>query len=85
MDINELVVAKVNKSLKEGVIHLYREFKLRYSDFTQVTVESLEDWLGDVNRKMLEAESFSVEHCYYWSLSAYLTDMVEHARLIESF
>lgn len=83
MNIKEFITSRIDDSVKNGVIHLKKEFEEKYDDFSKITIDSLQNWLYDVDRKMQEAESFSIEHAYWWSLKTHLTDVIIHAKLIE--
>lgn len=85
MNIKEFITSRIDDSVKNGVIHLKKEFEEKYSDYEEVTVDSLQSWLYDVDRKMQEANSFSMDHMYYWSLKTHLTDIVEHAKLLQEY
>ena len=82
MDIAQYIQMRINDSVKNGVIHLKKEFEERYSSYDDVTIADLESWVQDVHRKMQEAESFTVDHTYYWSLHCHLEDIVKHVKLL---
>lgn len=82
MQLEEFIQMRIDDSLADGVTHVAEEFSRKYENISCVTIESLVDWQQDVHRKMQEAESFSLEHCYYWSLNSHLTDIILHAKMI---
>lgn len=88
MTIQEYISARINASLKDGVIHVAKEFNDRYESLNGITrdltIEDMEQWLGEIKRKEAEAESFSMDHLYYWSLVTHVEDIIKHAKLLET-
>lgn len=83
MSIEEFLQRRIQSSLDDGVTHLALEFSKRFTDMACITIPMLVDWQQDVNRLSQEAESFSLDHMYYWSLDTHLTDIIVHAKLLE--
>lgn len=83
MLLEEYLQERIQNTIENGVTHVAEEFSKRYEDLACVTIPSLVDWSQEVARKMLEAESFSLEHCYWWSLHGHLTDFILHGKLLQ--
>lgn len=83
MQLEEYLQARIQSSIDDGVTHVASEFEKRFTDIACVTIPMLVDWQQDVNRLFQEAESFSMDHLYYWSLDTHLTDIILHAKLLE--
>lgn len=82
MDIDDYVRIRIQDSIDNGVTHLEKEFNEKYEDFSCITIESLVDWNNDIHCNMQRAESYSIEHGYWWSLHGHLTDIIKHAKLL---
>lgn len=83
--LQEYLQQRIQDSLDDGVTHVALEFSKRFTEsgYATITIEELVDWQQDVNRLSQEAESFSMDHLYYWSLDTHLTDIILHAKLLE--
>ena len=82
MQLEEYLQARIQGSIDDGVTHVASEFQKRFEDLSCITLEELVSWHQDVQRQELEAESFSMEHLYFWSLSSHLQDIILHAKLL---
>lgn len=76
--MKEYLEGRIQRTIKDGVTHVSSEFNKKFSDLSTTNKSMLDDWLEEVNRNMIQAESFSLDHMYWWSLSSHLTDIIHH-------
>ncbi|MNQ83747.1 hypothetical protein D3C85_988430 [compost metagenome] len=81
MEFHEYIQDRIDASISNGVTHLpeiLTEFMV--DNGTEAGLESL---LQDAQRQEQEAESFSMNHLFYWSLTTHLKDIILHWKLMQ--
>ena len=82
MEFYDYLQTRIDMSRDSGVQHLPKVLQKLIDDGgDEVYLDSL---ITDSARKELEAETYSIDHLYYWSLTGHLQDVKLHWEIMKN-